>query len=412
MISELDVLAMDQADPLASRRAGFALPSDKVYLDGNSLGALPRATPQRLLEVLQEEWGEDLISSWNRHAWIELPQRVGEKIAPLIGAGPGQVICCDSISVNLFKLLAAALQMRPGRQLILSASDNFPTDLYMAQGLSALLGESGCRLQQVAESSLEDSLDEQVAVLLLSHVNFRSGRILDMQRITAAAHAAGALVIWDLAHSAGALPVQLDECDVDFAVGCGYKYLNGGPGAPAYVYAAKHHQAPLQQPLSGWMGHRNPFAFDPHYEPGEGMQQFLCGTPPILSMIALDAALNEFSGLTVAQLRSKSLALGELFVDLVAQSELAAMLVLYSPAEASERGSQLAWSHPQAYGLCQAWIERGVIADFREPDILRVGFAPLYTGFADVWVAVESLRAVFAAQEQLDPRWQQRPRVT
>ena len=412
MISVNAVKAMDAADPLAHKRGEFQLPAGKIYLDGNSLGALPLSVIDRLQATVLEQWGDDLISSWNRHGWIDLPQQVGEKIAPLIGAATGQVICCDSISVNLFKLLATALHMRPGRSVILSVEDNFPTDLYMAQGLSTLLQEQTCQLQQVSESALLDSIDESVAVLLLSHVNFRSGAILAMQAITAAAHAAGALVIWDLAHSAGALAVELDARNVDFAVGCGYKYLNGGPGAPAFIYAARRHHSAIKQPLSGWMGHRDPFAFEPQYRPGEGVQQFMCGTPPILSLAALDAALDVLADTSIEQRRQKSLALGELFVDLVMQCELADALQLQSPTQAEQRGSQLAWSHPQAYGLCQAWIEHGVTADFREPDILRVGFSPLYTNFRDIYEAVERLRAVLASGVHLDPRWQQREKVT
>lgn len=399
---------MDAADPLAHKRAEFDLPAGKIYLDGNSLGALPLAVIDRLQATLLQQWGTDLISSWNTHGWIDLPQRVGEKIAPLIGAAPGQVICCDSISVNLFKLLANALQLRPGRTVVLSVTDNFPTDLYMAQGLETLLGNAQCDLQQLAETDLLAAINEKVAVVMLSHVNFRSGAIAPMQEITAAAHAAGALVIWDLAHSAGALPVALDDCEVDFAVGCGYKYLNGGPGAPAFVYAAQRHHADTQQPLSGWMGHGEPFAFDTGYRPAKGMAQFLCGTPPILSLAALDAALDVLADTTTEQRRQKSITLGTLFVDLVEQCELANTLQLQSPTEPQQRGSQLAWSHPEAYGLCQAWIEQGVTADFREPDILRVGFSPLYTGFMDIFAAIERLRTVLANAAHLDPRWQQR----
>jgi kynureninase len=412
VITAANVKAMDAADPLAHKRAEFQLPDGKIYLDGNSLGALPLAVVDRLQATLLQQWGKDLISSWNNHGWIDLPQRVGEKIAPLVGAAAGQVICCDSISVNLFKLLANALQLRPGRPVILSATDNFPTDLYMAQGLAALQGEAQCELQQVAETDLLAALNDTVAVVLLSQVNFRSGAILPMQEITAAAHAAGALVIWDLAHSAGALPIALDECEVDFAVGCGYKYLNGGPGAPAFIYAAQRHHAKTQQPLSGWMGHQDPFAFKPEYHPAKGMQQFLCGTPPILSLVALDAALDVLADTTTEQRRQKSIALGALFVDLVRQCELADTLQLQSPTEPQQRGSQLAWSHPHAYGLCQAWIEHGVTADFREPDILRVGFSALYTRFMDIYQAIERLRAVIASGAQLGPRWQQRQKVT
>ncbi len=412
MITREAVVELDRLDPLALQRDAFALPRDKVYLDGNSLGALPRAVAVRVQDTVQQQWGADLISSWNTHGWIDLPQRVGEKIAPLVGAARDQVICADSISVNLFKLLSVVSMLRPGRPLVLSAADNFPTDLYMVQGLSRLLGEQNLRLVQVAEAEITDALNEQVAAVLLSHVNFRTGRILPMAEITAATQAAGALSIWDLAHSAGAMPVALDECQVDFAVGCGYKYFNGGPGAPAWVYAAERHQDAVQQPLSGWMGHREPFAFDPDYEPAAGMLQYLCGTPPVLSMAALDAALELFADIDMQAVRAKSVALGTLFLELLHKTELAAALRLLSPSEPELRGSQLAFSHPQAYGLVQAWIERGVVADFREPDVLRVGFSPLYNSYCDIWQALEALREVVAHSEHLDQRWQQRQKVT
>ncbi|MEE4191008.1 MAG: kynureninase [Halieaceae bacterium] len=412
MITRDAISELDRLDPLALQRDAFALPRDKIYLDGNSLGALPRAAVARVQDTLQQEWGADLISSWNRHGWIDLPLQVGEKIAPLVGAAPGQVICADSISVNLFKLLSVVSLLRPERPVILSAADNFPTDLYMVQGLSRLLGEQRLRLVQVAEEEIVDALSDQVAAVLLSHVNFRSGRILPMADISSAAHAAGVLAIWDLAHSAGAMPVALDQCEVDFAVGCGYKFFNGGPGAPAWVYAARRHQDAIQQPLSGWMGHRAPFAFDPEYEAAPGMLQYLCGTPPILSMAALDAALDLFAEVDMEALRAKSVALGTLFLELLQKTELAAELRLLSPSASEQRGSQLAFSHPQAYGLVQAWIERGVVADFREPDVLRVGFAPLYNSYGDIWQALEALREVVAGREHLDPRWSERQKVT
>ena len=410
MINRDAVSELDRLDPLGHKRAEFDLPRGKVYLDGNSLGALPRAVSARVDATLHQQWGHDLIDSWTAHDWINLPSTVGEKIAPLVGAAPGQVISADSISVNLFKLLAVALKLRPGREVVLSAADNFPTDLYMGQGLETL--GSGARLALAAESEIAAAINDQVAVVLLSHVNFRSGRLLPMAEITAAAHAQGALVIWDLAHSAGALPVNLDAAAADFAVGCGYKYLNGGPGAPAFVYVSERHQDSVAQPLSGWMGHRSPFDFDPVYEPAAGVRQYLCGTPPVLSMAALDAALEAFSGIDLATLRTKSMALGTLMIELVEGRNLAEPLRLYSPAQAEERGSHLAFSHSEAYGLVQALIQRGVIADFREPDLLRVGFAPLYNSFGDIWQAVEALAAVLAAGEHRDPRWQQRKQVT
>jgi kynureninase len=412
MITREAVAELDRLDPLAHKRDQFALPTGRVYLDGNSLGALPRTVGTRVQEAVQQQWGADLIESWTQHDWINLPTRVGERIAPLLGAASGQVICTDSISVNLFKLLTMALQLRPERPVILSAADNFPTDLYISQGLEALFGGGRCRLVRVSEAEIADAVNDQVAVVLLSHVNFRSGRLLPMAEITEAARTAGALTIWDLAHSAGVLPLALDKCGVDFAVGCGYKYLNGGPGAPAFVYAASRHQDTVPQPLCGWMGHRAPFTFDPDYEPASGMRQFLCGTPPVISMVALDAALDVIAGVDLEAVRGKSLALGSLFVQLVESTELAEQLRLVSPSVPEQRGSQLAFSHAEAYGIVQALIQRGVVADFREPDLLRLGFSPLYNSYADVRMAVQSLRELLAADEHRDERWQQRKQVT
>ncbi|MEE4658879.1 MAG: kynureninase [Halieaceae bacterium] len=406
------VAALDNLDPLRDFRQRFVLPADKVYLDGNSLGALAHEVEAATGRVLREQWGDDLIASWNSHGWIDLPLQVGEKIAPLLGAAPGQVICADSLSVNLFKVLAAALQLRPGRHRIVSAADNFPTDLYLVQGLSALLGTGACELVQVPEEAVAEALDQHTAVLLLSHVNFRSGRLLPMTELTAAARDVGAMSVWDLAHSAGVMPLALDAEGVDFAVGCGYKFLNGGPGAPGFLYAARRHHGGLSQPLTGWMGHRAPFDFSPDYAPAAGVLQFLCGTPPVLSMAALDAALEMFKGLDLAVVRAKSISLATLFLELLHQRGLSDLFTLASPAQAALRGSHLALRHPLAYGVVQAWIARGVVADFREPDILRVGFAPLYNSHADVLTAVDALQAVLRAEEHRDPRWQQRQRVT
>jgi len=406
------VIAMDAADVLAHKRAEFELPPDTVYLDGNSLGCLPLSAKARAQQVIEQQWGRDLIKSWNVHQWIDLPVCAGEKIARIIGAGPGQVICCDSISVNLFKLLSAALNMQPGRCVVLSQSGNFPTDLYMVQGLRDLLGAEHCQLQLVDDTQLEDSLTGEVAVLLLSHVNFRSGLIYDMHRLTQLAHAQGILVIWDLAHSAGVLPLQLDACDVDFAVGCGYKYLNGGPGAPAFMYVARRHQDNIRQPLSGWMGHKAPFEFYPYYEPADGMSRFLTGTPPVLSMSVLDAALDVYADVDMLQVRAKSLALGNLFVTLVAQSPVLTDLVLDSPANDTCRGSQLAYRHPDAYAICQAMIAHGVIGDFRAPDIFRVGFSPLYLRYQDIHHSVKVLEELIASDTWREPRYQSRGKVT
>lgn len=386
-----EILALDKADPLANKRLEFDLPSNTIYLDGNSLGALPLKVKSRVAEVVSQQWGNDLIKSWNNHDWIDLPSTVGEKIAPLIGAGKGQVICCDSISVNLFKLLCSALKLNTKRSVVLSTKDNFPTDLYMVQGLSELLGSDLCQLKMVDERDIQQNLNESVAVLLLTQVNFRTGKLLDMEKLTQLAHDKGILVIWDLAHSAGALPVELDKCKVDFAVGCGYKYLNGGPGAPAFIYVAKHRQNQIEQPLSGWMGHAKPFAFDPKYQAADSINQFQCGTPSVLAMSALDAALDVWLGVDIRQIRNKSEALADVFMQLIKTHDCLFELLLCSPKLAKQRGSQLAFSHDDAFAICQALIEKGVIADFRAPNLIRFGFTPLYTSFEDIWLAVKAL---------------------
>lgn len=407
-----NISKLDKHDPLASKRALFELPDNTIYLDGNSLGALPKAAAQRVSNVVSREWGQDLISSWNKHGWIDLAEQTGEKIAPLLGAKPGQVIVCDSISVNLYKLLVTALSMQPGRTTVVSEQGNFPTDLYMVQGVQNLLGENRCMLHSVAPSQVENALTEDVAVLMLTHINFRSGKIHDMQRLTRLAHEKGILVIWDLAHSAGAVPLALDDCAVDFAVGCGYKYLNGGPGAPAFVYAAHKHHDRIRQPLSGWMGHAAPFAFEESYTPAAGIKQFLAGTPSILATAALDAALSVFDDVDMIDLRDKSTQLTELFLSLKQQHRHLDALTLASPAHPDERGSQLSFSHPDAYGICQALIAHGVVPDFRAPDIVRFGFTPLYLRYADVAAAIEILAHIMQDKLYEDEQYQQRSAVT
>ncbi len=388
------VLALDDSDSLKHKRGEFLLPKNTVYMDGNSLGPLTRAAKARVAEVVSKQWGDDLIHSWNKHQWIDLPLKVGNKIAPLVGAALGQVIACDSTSVNLFKVLASALALNPTRHIVLSQQDNFPTDLYMAQGLSELLGRARCDLKSVTEDQLIDNLDDSVAVLMLTQVNFRTGGVHDMAKLTELAHKKGILVIWDLAHSAGALEVFLDDCKVDFAVGCGYKYLNGGPGAPAFIYAAQRHHAKMTQPLSGWMGHSSPFAFDHDYQAGDSMLRFLTGTPNILSLVALDAALDVFSGLALGELRSKSIALSELFIERIDATSSLNDLELVSPRNSEHRGSQLAYRHSHAFAISQALIDHHVVVDFRAPDIIRFGFTPLYLRYQDVWNAVEILISI------------------
>ena len=407
-----DILSMDANDPLANKRKEFLLPKDTLYLDGNSLGPLTKRAKQRVAQVIQQQWGEDLIASWNKHDWIKLPVTVGEKIARLIGAQHDQVISCDSTSVNLFKLLACALTLNSSRKVILSQQDNFPTDLYMAQGLTELLGEQRCRAKLVSSQQLESALDETVAVLMLTQVNFRSGALHDMQRLTELAHQKGILVIWDLAHSAGALPVMLDEARVDFAVGCGYKYLNGGPGAPAFVYVAERHQAHISQPLQGWMGHHQPFAFEPAYQAAAGVEQCLAGTPGILSMVALDAALDVFADVDLYQLREKSIALSELFIQCVAESPELEELELLSPTDPKQRGSQLAYAHTEAFAISQALIASKVVVDFRAPNVIRFGFTPLYTRYIDIWHAAQTLLIIITEKTYLEPKFQSRNTVT
>lgn len=398
---------LDAADPLAGFRERFTLPEGVIYLDGNSLGALPKATPARVAEVVQEEWGDGLIRSWNQADWIRLPQKIGAKIAPLIGTATHEVIAADSTSVNLFKLIAAALKMRPGRQVILSEPGNFPTDLYMIAGLEA---EGLAERRLAARESILNALDETVALLLLTHVHYKTGALHDMAALTRAAHEAGALVLWDLSHSAGALPVDLTACNADFAVGCGYKYLNGGPGAPAFAFVAERHHRELSQPLTGWMGHADPFAFSDDYAPGEGMNRLLCGTPPILGLAALEVGVDIVAEIGVDRLYAKSQQLSEFFRLCLAESGIE--IDLASPVDPAGRGSQLSFRHPHAYALSQALIARGVIGDFRDPDILRLGFAPAYLRFADMAQAARHLAEVLQSGEWQRTEFSQRAAVT
>ncbi|WP_404403092.1 kynureninase [Idiomarina seosinensis] len=409
-----EVIQRDDNDPLASYRTEFDLPDNTIYLDGNSLGAIPHRVKKRVAETVEQQWGNDLITSWNKHQWVNLPEIVGEKIAPIIGAGKGQVICCDSISVNLFKLLSAALSYNgsPERRFILSTEDNFPTDGYIAQGLQELLGAGQCQFKAVDEEQLSAAIDQQVAVVLVTEVNFRSGRRLDINKLTQRAHQNGALIVVDLAHSAGVMPVDLDAWQVDMAVGCTYKYLNGGPGAPAFLYLNRKWHSKIKQPVAGWFGHRSPFDFNPDYQASSGVKQFLAGTPSILSMAAVDSALELFAEIDMQQVRLKSQQLTSLFQQLAEQYQLTRHLSLLSPLLAEARGSQLSYAHDQAYGICQALIKRGVVADFRAPCYIRFGFAPLYNSYTDVYDAVAQLRHVIEQQEHLQKRWQQRQAVT
>jgi len=410
VISRADASALDAADPLASFRDRFVLPEGLVYLDGNSLGALPKGAAERMAEVVSREWGAGLIRSWNDAGWIDLPRRVGDKIARLVGGEPGEVVCTDSTSVNLWKVLAAALSLRPERRTVLSEEGNFPTDLYVAEGLVRLLGKGHC-VRLVPKGELFTALDDDVAALLLTHVDYRTGERHDMERLTRAAREAGAIAIWDLAHSAGAMPVDLRSAGADLAVGCGYKYLCGGPGAPAFLWVPKRLQDALVQPLSGWLGHAEPFAFERAYRPAEGVARFLCGTPPILSMSSLDAALDVILEADLAIVRAKSEALTSFFIEAVEQ-ECGDAVRLVSPCDASLRGSQVSFAHPDAYAVMRALIERSVVGDFRAPDVLRFGFAPLYVGFVDAWDAARALADVLSSHAHERPGLRRRAAVT
>jgi kynureninase len=429
MISRDSCAARDATDRLAPLRSLFAMDrvdaQGVVYLDGNSLGVLPAAAPSRVREVAEVEWGEGLIRSWNSAGWITLSQRIGDKIGRLIGAGPSEVAVADSTSVNLHKVLSSAIAIVKdrARTRILSERTNFPTDLYIADTLAKL---HGFELVLIDDVDVTGHLDDRVAVLMLTHVNYRTGYMHDMAAVTKAAHDAGAIVIWDLAHSAGAVPVNIygnGPADAaDFAVGCGYKYLNGGPGAPAFAWVHPTHTAWMdrehfRQPLSGWLGHAAPFAFSPDYEPASGIARFVCGTPPVISLAALECGVDtvlaaERTG-GIAAIREKSIALTQLFIDLVEQRCSVHGLALASPRNASHRGSQVSFAHPtHGYEIMQALIARSVIGDFRAPDLLRFGFTPLYTRFVDVWDAVDRLRSVLDSGEWRNPRFAARAAVT
>lgn len=397
-LTRADCLARDAADALAPLRDRFDLPPGVIYLDGNSLGARPRAALDRARQVVEREWGHDLIRSWNSAGWFDLPKRLGDRLAPLIGAAAGEVVVTDTTSVNLFKALAAALDIQqraaPARKVIVTERSNFPSDLYMADGLTRWL-DRGYRLRLVdTPEEIEAAVDADCAILMLTHVNYRSGRQHDMDALTRHAHAHGALMVWDLAHSAGAVPVDLTGAEADFAVGCTYKYLNGGPGAPAFIWVPQRHQANFNQPLTGWWSHATPFTMAPGYQATDGIGRALCGTQPVLSLALVECGLEIFEATTMAALRAKSLALTDLFIDLVERRCAAHPLGLVTPRAHAARGSQVGFTHPHGYAVIQALIERGVIGDYREPAIMRFGFTPLYTRFVDVWDAVEILRDI------------------
>ena len=412
--TRLDCEALDRADKLAFARARFLLPDGVVYLDGNSLGALPVATMARLDEAVRREWGDGLIRSWNTADWVTLPRRVGSTIAGLLGAQSYEIVAADSTSVNIFKLLTGALALASRkdstRGVILSERDNFPTDLYVAQGINAALdGASELRL---VDGNIETAFDERVAVALITHVNYRTGRMHDMQRLNAAAGKAGISILWDLSHSAGAVPVELNKSGAELAAGCGYKYLNGGPGAPAFLYVASALQRDFPTPLSGWFGHAAPFDFDLQYKPAPGIERFQCGTPSVLALTALDCGLATFAGISMFDLRRKSLSLSDLFWRLMDGHCGEFGFTCVSPRDHALRGSQLSFAHEHAYAIMQAIIDRGVIGDFRQPDLLRFGFTPLYLRYTDIWNAVMMVREVMQSSAWKADRYAQRNQVT
>lgn len=390
-------------------RALFDLPDGLVYLDGNSLGPLPQAAAARVARTVTEEWGGQLITAWNRAGWMDQPARLGDRIAPLIGAAPGTVMVGDTLSLKMVQALSAALRLRPDRKVVLSDTGNFPTDLYMAEGLLASLAQ-GHELKTVAPEDVAAHLDERVAALMLTEVDYRTGRRHDMAALTRLAHDRGALAIWDLAHSAGALPVDLTGTNADFAAGCTYKFLNAGPGAPAFVYVRPDHQDRFAPLLSGWLGHDAPFAFEPAYRPGAGIARMRIGTPPVLQMAALEAALDIFEGVDMAALRARSVALSERFTAAVESA--CPDLTLASPRDPAARGSQVSFRHPEGYAIMQALIDRGVIGDFRAPDILRFGITPLYIGEAEIDRAAGILRGILDGRLWDRPDYRRRAAVT
>jgi kynureninase len=403
-VTRADCLARDAQDPLAPLRERFDLPQGVIYLDGNSLGARPRAALARAHEVVAREWGQDLIRSWNTAGWFDMPKRLGDRLAPLIGAGPGEVAVTDTTSLNLFKALAAAVRIQAegqcaNRRVIVTERSNFPTDIYMAEGLAGWL-ERGYRVRLVdSVEELPAAIDADCAVVMLTHVNYRTGYQHDMAALTRHAHQNGALIVWDLAHSAGAVPVDLRAAEADFAVGCTYKYLNAGPGAPAFIWVPQRHQARFSHPLTGWWSHAQPFAMAHGFAPCDGIGRALCGTQPVVSLALVECGLEVFEETDMAAIRAKSLALTDLFIALVESACAGHPLGLVTPREHARRGSQVSFTHPHGYAVMAALIARGVIGDYREPEIMRFGFTPLYTRFADVWDAVAILKDILDRED-------------
>ncbi|WP_210603696.1 kynureninase [Brevibacterium oceani] len=411
--------ARDRTDPLADFRKDFLLPPETIYLDGNSLGPRPVGAAERAQKVIADEWGTDLIGSWNSAGWWDLPATLGEKVAGIIGGGSGTTVVTDTTSINLFKAASAALRMQavdaPDRRVILTQRENFPSDIYMLEGLAEQLGDGyEVRLVDDAEvtAGFPEAMTDEVALVVLTHVNYRTGRLFDMATTTSAIHAGGARVMWDLCHSAGALEIDLAGSGADMAVGCTYKFLNGGPGSPAYTWVAEELVNRFAQPLSGWWSHAKPFEMSPDYAPADGIRRFLTGTQPIVSMSVAELGLDVAGRVDMAEVRRKSLALSDLFIELVESRLSDHPVEIVTPREHADRGSQVSITHPEGFAIMSALIARGIIGDYREPHILRFGLTPLYLGFADVWDTVEALRDILDNRLWDDPKFKTRGAVT
>ncbi|RMF07426.1 MAG: kynureninase [Alphaproteobacteria bacterium] len=409
-LNRADCEALDAKDPLAPARDRFILPEGLIYMVGNSLGALPKETAARMDRAVRQEWGQNLVTGWNRDNWVDLPYRVGAKIAKLVGAGADEVIATDSTSINIFKLVVGALALRPGRSKIITEPGNFPTDLYVLQGIRDLLPDR-VTLEVVERTRLLDAVDKDTALVLLTQVHYKTGEVLDMARVTRAVQAKGALILWDLSHSTGAIPVDLNGANADLAVGCGYKFLNGGPGAPAFLYVAKRHQDQIAPPITAWFGHASPFEFSDHYQPAPGIVRNMTGTPAVLGLSALDASLDVWDQVDMATVRLKSLELGNIFIEQVEARCTAHGFRLASPRDDS-RGSQVSFYHEHGYPVMQALIAHGVVGDFRAPDILRFAITPLYQRYVDIWDAAERIGEVMESGAWQRPEFARRAAVT
>ncbi len=408
-----DFIKLDTLDLIKKVREEFALPKDVIYFDGNSLGPLPKNTIKSLELVIQREWGDGLIRSWNEENWINLPRNLGNQLAPLIGAKEGEVIVVDSTSINLFKVLSSALMLNKNRKVIVSEAANFPSDLYILEGVNNMFGESYERcLIDEGDDEIEKYIDSSTAVVVLSHINYKTGRITDLKKITTFAHEKGALVVWDISHSVGVLPMNLHDLGVDFAVGCTYKHLNGGPGAPGFLFVHSSLIEKVSQPLTGWLGHIKPFDFEVEYQPANDINKFICGTPPIIAYKAIESGLEIFKDLSIIEIREKSIKLSEMFIQLMQQECTEFGFTLFSPKNSEQRGSQISFLHENAYSIIQALISHGIIGDYREPNVMRFGISPLYMRFEDVWNAITCLREIMQTGEWQSEKFKNKNYVT